>query len=369
MRNLLSVLSLGCVAVAEHFPPYSSPVLPVQDVFSRDEGGYYCIKIPYLTALPNGGLMALGEARVGSCSDYTKTDLVMKFSPDGVTWSDLKVFHSSDGDRDTIGNAAPVVVDDDIVVLFNSNNSKVLMKRSSDLGETWTDAVDISDSTTLPNWKWVGLGPPAGLQLSNGRLLIPAYNTAIFPPTVDNGLISKGHALLSDDKGLTWRISADHSFGGLYMPNEDQAVELSGGRVAIFSRGLGKRRTRTVSEDWGEHWGKTELLHDLKEPITGCEGSTIACPDGKRLIYAGPVNWPLFRDKMSIYTSDDEGEHWDKFMLVDPGASAYSALAWRGDELGLLYERSDKLQIVFEPDHISYAALPNPCASTGDVVV
>merc|ERR1712183_167725 len=126
-------------------------------------------------------------------------------------------------------------------------------------------------------------GPPAGLELSSGRLLVPAYHTTLFGPTVDNGLVSKGHALLSDDGGYTWRISLDDAFGGRFLPNEDQAVELSGGRVAIFSRGLGFKRTRTESPDFGEHWGKTELVKGLKEPITGCQGSTIACPNGKRL--------------------------------------------------------------------------------------
>ena len=37
-------------------------------------------QIPSLTALPGNALMALGEARAGSCSDYTKTDLVIKVS-------------------------------------------------------------------------------------------------------------------------------------------------------------------------------------------------------------------------------------------------------------------------------------------------
>lgn len=346
----------------------AAPVVPVYDVFNKGESGYYCIKIPYITSLPDGSLFALGEARKGAagqegCSDYTKTDLVLKRSADGRNWSDLEVFHSGEGPVDTAGNAAPIVVNNtDIVVLFNLNNSKVLMKRSRDLGKTWTEATDVSESTTHPTWKWVGLGPPSGIKLSSGRLLIPAYHTTIFPPGVDNGLISKGHALLSDDDGFTWRISADDNFGGKFMPNEDQAVELSGGRVAIFARGFGFERTRTESPDGGEHWGSTELVN-LKEPFSGCEGSTIECPNG-RLVFSGPTSMPLFRKNMSIWVSDDEGHTWHDFMVVDPGCAAYSALAFHGDELGLLYERCDHLEIIFEPQHISYAPLPNPCNAT-----
>eukprot|EP00409_Alexandrium_fundyense_P000252 CAMPEP_0185910008 /NCGR_PEP_ID=MMETSP0196C-20130402/16979_1 /TAXON_ID=2932 /ORGANISM="Alexandrium fundyense, Strain CCMP1719" /LENGTH=68 /DNA_ID=CAMNT_0028630661 /DNA_START=1 /DNA_END=203 /DNA_ORIENTATION=- len=66
--------------------------------------------------------------------------------------------------------------------------------------------------------------------------------------------------MLSDDGGRSWRLSADSNFGGVHFPNEDQAVEFADGRVAIFARGLGYYRTRTISSDGGEHWGTTEVL-------------------------------------------------------------------------------------------------------------
>merc|ERR1712060_417996 len=151
-------------------------------------------------------------------------------------------------------------------------------------------------------------------------------------------------------------------FGGKYMPNEDQAVELPGGRVGLFARGFGFQRTRSESPDGGEHWPITELVN-LEEPFSGCEGSTIACPNG-RLVFSGPTTMPLYRQNMSIWVSDDEGRTWKDFMVVDPGCSAYSALAFHGDELGLLYERCNHDMVVFIPDHISYAPLPNPCNTT-----
>lgn len=351
------------------FASAAHPVVPVVDVFDQGEVGYYCIKIPYLTTLQGGRLLALAEGRLGSCTDYTKTDLVMKTSDDeGATWSALRVLHSGSEPKSTIGNAAPISVGGDVVVLFNENNLKVWMKRSKDLGETWSDAQEVSASTTLPEWKWVGLGPPAGLRLDSGRLLIPAYHTHLLPGTVDNGLISKGHALLSDDNGYTWRLSADHNFGGRFWPNECQAVELAGGRIAIFSRGLGFQRTRTISTDGGEHWGETELVDGLSEPVTGVEGSTISCRNGKRLVASLPVNTPIVRAKMTILVSDDEGATWKTHELVDPGASDYSALAWVGDRLGLLYGRSNETRVVFEPQRISFVSLPDPCDTRSSAV-
>jgi sialidase-1 len=187
----------------------SAPVVPVVDVFSRNEGGYYCIKIPSLTVLANGQLLALGEARVGSCSDYTKTDLILKTSDDnGGSWSALRVLYAankSTAGNGTIGNAAPVVAaNGDIVVPFCEDNKKVWMTRSTDNGVTWSTPVDLTALATLPTWKWVGLGPPSGLRLKSGRLLFPGYHTEIFNGTIDNGLVSKGHVLLSDDGGFRY---------------------------------------------------------------------------------------------------------------------------------------------------------------------
>jgi len=274
-----------------------------------------------------------------------------------------------------VGNAAPVVVGKtSIVIPFNVNNTKVLLTRSDDLGKTWTTPIDISQSTTLPNWKWVGLGPPAGLKLRSGRLVVPAYHTTVYEPYGpggDDGCYSKGHAMLSDDGGRTWRISIDHDYGGVYLPNEAQAVELSGGRVASFSRaGIGPndktysyRRLRSVSSDGGEHWEHTEQLETLAEPWAGCEGSTISCRNSGRLLFAGPINPGRDRIMMSIYISDDEGRTWKNHSLVDPGSSGYSSLAWVGPHLGLFYERSRVAKDTKTlPGNMSFAVLPDPCS-------
>jgi len=66
------------------------------------------------------------------------------------------------------------------------------------------------------------LGPPAGLLLKSGRVLIPAYHST---HSWDNGEFSHGHTMLSDDSGETWKLGGI-DFGkesGLYS-NEDQAV-------------------------------------------------------------------------------------------------------------------------------------------------
>src|SRR3989338_9491949 len=117
--------------------------LTLVDVFSAGEGGYACIKIPSLVCTGNGTLIALGEARTGSCSDFTQTSLVSKRSFDGgATWGALTVVFAEEGH--VIGNAAPVVVPkgasggEELVMPFCRDNREVFVAFSVDAGASWS---------------------------------------------------------------------------------------------------------------------------------------------------------------------------------------------------------------------------------------
>ena len=109
-------------------------------VFTRGEGGYFCIKIPTLIALASGTLIAFGEGRKHSCSDFTWTDLVFKRSfNNGATWSPLRILYSNSTNKSSpevsvvIGNAAPVQDRNTgrIVLPFCRNNLQVRLERVS----------------------------------------------------------------------------------------------------------------------------------------------------------------------------------------------------------------------------------------------
>ena len=218
-------------------PPTAAPGVPV---FARGEGGYFCVKIPSLVAWEGeaGGqevLLAFGEGRRGSCADSAPTDLVLKRSQDGGrTWGALAVV-AGDG-ANTFGNAAPVVSrregEPDVLVLpFCRNNREVLVTRSGDGGLTFDEPV-LQPHLVGAGWRWVGLGPPAGLRLKNGRLLIPAYHGS----TRLDGTFTQGHTVFSDDGGASWELG--EPYGGLHQVNENQVVEFGDGELLSNARGI-----------------------------------------------------------------------------------------------------------------------------------
>ena len=100
-----------------------------------------------------------------------------------------------------IGNAAPVQDHSGrIHVPFCVNNSRILYTYSDDDGMTWSPVVTLPNHSEVvrSDWKWLGLGPPAGLSLKSGRLLIPAYHGEFH---WDDGTFTHVHMMYSDDRG------------------------------------------------------------------------------------------------------------------------------------------------------------------------
>ena len=168
-------------------------------------------------------------------------------------------------------------------------------------------------------WKWVGLGPPGGLQLSSGRLLIPGYHSLVWPAPNESSIgsgFTKGHTLVSDDQGKSWRI-ASRRFGDPYFTNEDQAAELRNGTLVVGSRVFRDQRAWSWSDDGGETFPRVRLSPEGHETYQGCEGSLVNIPRSTmagetvdRLLYSGvqgrlPLR--LYRENLTIFESLDAG--------------------------------------------------------------
>ena len=365
--------------------PYATSV-----PYASGEGGYGCIKIPVLLRLRSGSLLAIAEARVEGCSDFANTDLVQKTSTDGgASWGALAVIRTARGPGlppTVIGNAAPVQLGEPaahggvgvagrIVLPHTRNNSDTWVTHSDDDGATWAPATPLGANGTVPGqWNWVATGPPGALQLRSGRILVPMYHGQNRGNIANNKV--HGNVLLSDDGGGSWRLASQSGFGAAdKYSNENQAVELRNGSVLINARALANthdfRRIQTRSDDGGETFGPTRYVPELPQPIDGCEGSTVVVPRDRpagaprQLVFSGPDS-TLFRTKMTLWTSDDEGASWQTLAALDGGSSGYSSLqiecpadaATPCDAL-LLYEQSDGADIpVQNPDRFIFRRIP-----------
>ena len=295
------------------------------------------------------------------------------------------ITNSTATDRNVVGNAAPVVdsATNRIWLPFNRNNVETWISYSDDAGSSWAAPL-LQPQLQRDDWKWVGVGPPAGVQLSSGRLLVPGYHSTFWPAPDSSSLgsgLTKGHVILSDDGGVTWRVGAD-DFGyrnissskgntssrGLFI-NECQAAELPNGRVVVNSRTFNDKRAVSFSDDGGDSFPDPPVWAEgLAETYQGCEGSTVSLSNGS-LAYSGVQSTPplrLYRQDLALFLSEDGGLSWSRTESIWPGSSAYSALVATADGgLAVLFERSDcsgygpppGCPLVFLPEHISFQVL------------
>ncbi|MEV5102932.1 exo-alpha-sialidase [Streptomyces massasporeus] len=332
--------------------------------FRAGQEGYASFRIPAVVATRTGDLLAFCEGRVGSRDDFGNIDVVLKRSTDGGrTWGPLQVA-ARNGDA-LAGNPAPVVLDTGRVLLVHVRNAalatedairrgtvsaadgrRVWVRHSDDEGRTWSAAREITRETKRPEWRWYATTPGHAIQLTTGRVVVPANHS--LPPTgTDNGTEGRyngGHCLLSDDAGATWRIGyVDDDTGGYINANETTAAELPDGRVYFNTRNDSPSpgtRADAHSADGGRTLVKPfRPQAGLTAPV--CEAAVLQLRDPDLLLYSGPAD-PGFRALMTIRASTDGGTTWRPAYTVDGLPAAYSDLVRIDtDTVGLLYETGD----------------------------
>jgi sialidase-1 len=277
--------------------------------------------------------------------------VVLRRSHDhGKTWLPLQVV--ADEGEDTIGNPTPVVERKTgaIYLLLTRNSGRVTesqitqgaapprtvwITRSTDDGEAWSGLAEITAQVTHPDWTWYATGPGNGIQLRNGRLVVPCDHSTRQGEQF-------AHVIYSDDHGATWHI------GGVAAgkTNESAVAELRGGDLLLNMRNYhgGNRRAVQRSHDGGLTWSPLEFDATLVEPV--CQASLVAAlPAGKqshgRLLFSNPA--ATTRTHLTVRLSKDDGRTWSASRLVEEGPSGYSSLAvLRDGTAGLLYERGER---------------------------
>ncbi len=214
-------------------------------------------------------------------------------------------------------------------LLIRAGCRLVWVSSSRDDGLTWSKPREITAEVKDPLWTWYATGPGVGIQLRNGRLLIPCDHA--------DAATKAFHAncIYSDDHGRTWKPGG--STGDKL--NECQVVELRDGSLLLNMRSYHGRNRRALARsfDGGITWTGAEFDDALPEPV--CQASLIRA--GNLLLFSNPAS--TRRENMTVRASHDEGRTWPLSLVLERGPAAYSCLApVSRNRFACLYERGSQ---------------------------
>ena len=323
-------------------PLSSAPSSNSISVFSSGIGGFPCVRVPSLLAIPGGPLLAFAECRsftgdgcepqdgtANRSSDVKDRVVCMRSSSDqGKSWGLLHANISH-------GRACyPTAVYDpqtkNVLLQFsawpdaqsshdvNYYNPSPMQAISTDNGETFSvPELVFPDDPPLS----IFLGSCRGTVLTagahRGRVLFAGYNHSLPKDTVSNTFV-----WYSDANGRpgTWRLSPTDV---KYMAEPQISSVASGAEVALIGRSNAQMNCRCQnsahSTDGGDQWSRAYNLSSL--PSLGCQGSVLMLQhsstssdvdklDGVVGYYSGPDSRTA-RVNMTVWaTRDTSAKTW-----------------------------------------------------------
>ena len=316
-------------------------------LFEAGEDGYAVFRIPGIVVTTKGTLLAYCVGRKAP-GDWADIDIHLRRSTDGgKTWELRKKL--GDIGTSTVDNPTAIVdrKTGAVHMLYQVDYARAFYVQSDDDGRTFSEPVEITsvfeEFRQEYDWNVIAPGPGHGIQLANGRLIVPVWLSTggrRHRPSIVS-------VIYSDDHGSTWRrgdivVRTDEE---IINPSETVAVELTDNRVMLNIRNECTRYRRLVSfsADGATGWTKPVFDETLFEPI--CFGSIqrfSTKPEAaeNRILFVNPNSGSRARQSLTVRLSYDEGRSWPLQKVLEPGIAGYSDLAVGPDgSIYCLYER------------------------------
>nr|XP_056714557.1 sialidase-3-like [Euleptes europaea] len=268
-------------------------------------------RIPALMYLPSESMfLAFAEERSSPSDDHAKSLVMRRGKKEGesVQWGPQEALVTAALPDHRTMNPCPVndrksgkiflffiCVKTHVTELHQiksgRNAARLCHVSSEDGGRTWSQLTDLTDQVIgddLRNWATFAVGPGHGLQMSSGRLVIPAYTYYIHKRSCGLPICccTKPHCFIfySDDSGQSW---SQGQLVTTLRAGECQVAELTrqdnSHVLYCNSRSPDKYRVEAFSTDDGNQFEEFFLCKDLQETGKGCQGSVVSFT---------PVPWP-----------------------------------------------------------------------------
>jgi len=340
--------SLFLLAFLSILPAVQADDLQKTTLFTARDGEYHHYRIPGIIATKQGTLLAYCEARKAA-GDWADIDILMRRSTDGgKTWLPPQTIH--DAKENTVNNVVAFADEQtgQVHLLYCENYGRCFYIDSKDNGQTFSKPVEITDTFNQfrkeYDWNVIAAGPGHGIQLTNGRLLVPVW--------LSTG--GKKHrpscvaTIFSDDHGKTWQrgdiiVKQGDEVAGetIVNPSETVAVQLFNNKVLVNIRTESQphRRLIAVSDNGATNWTDKHFDDQLLEPV--CMASILRVPASKSqpknaIVFANPDNLEnktkrrkpnRDRKNLTLQVSFDDCQTWSRKQVLEPGISGYSDLA------------------------------------------
>eukprot|EP00039_Didymoeca_costata_P018385 m.333222 g.333222 ORF g.333222 m.333222 type:complete len:349 (+) comp17101_c0_seq1:2548-3594(+) len=281
-----------------------------------------CVRGPAIVRTPNNSLLAFASG-AHSCADGSVGYQVLArlSHNNGSSWTDVR---GVVGDYKTNGGYTAPIVDKQrgvVFLMYNHRLSEIWIINSTDNGATWGVAVNLT-AVLGP----LAVGPPGGVQLSNGRLVQAVHGA--------QGTM----VLYSDDGGLSWKKGAPVVFdpkvsnGGesQVVINSQRGAEALAMIIRVGTPNVLVNHALAESEDGGMTWSNATAVQGATGPT--CEGSIAALNNGSLLLTA--PHWPHWhspadRREMTVWVLNRNISGQYNVVstnIVWPGPAAYSSL-------------------------------------------